>query len=357
VIIICANSVFESEEKTAVRLKSQPKQTAPKARPSDDQDSAWKEMLDEFLPAFLAFFFPEIERDIDWSRKYQPLDKELAQLRPDFPGGKLYADKLFKVWLKNGKVKWILIHIDIQGRAGRGFTRRVFVYNFRIGAKYPGSAVVSLVVITETKRRVVARYEVSNWGCSLVFQFPSVQLADFAARWAELEKSDNIFAVAVMAQLKALETRGDNQRRFVWKRRLIEGLYKRGYERHEIVALLKFMDWAMRLPASLEQEIKETVRKIEEGKKMPYVTSWERMAKHEGVYTSVILLFEHRFGELSEALRVRLKKLSTEQLQALVVAQLDFKTKSDLHAWLKQHAPANGASRHGNSKPTKRASK
>jgi hypothetical protein len=33
-----------------------------------DQDSAWKEMLDKFLPAFLEFFFPQIYPEINWQR-------------------------------------------------------------------------------------------------------------------------------------------------------------------------------------------------------------------------------------------------------------------------------------------------
>ena len=157
-------------------------------------------MLDEFFPAFLAFFFPEIERDIDWSRGYESLDKELAQIKPDLPGGKLYADKLFKVWLRNGQVKWILIHVEIQARAGRKFARRMFVYNYRIGEKHPDVDVVSLAVVTETKRPIVGRYEVSNWGCSTVFTFPVAQLAIYANRWAMLEANSNHFAVVVMAQ-------------------------------------------------------------------------------------------------------------------------------------------------------------
>lgn len=64
---------------------------------NDDQDSAWKEMLDEFFPAFLAFFFPEIHRQVDWARRYVAMDKELKRIWPDAPGGTLYADKLFKV--------------------------------------------------------------------------------------------------------------------------------------------------------------------------------------------------------------------------------------------------------------------
>jgi len=139
---------------------------------NDDQDSAWKELLDEFFPSFLEFFFPEIHQDVDWSFNYVTLDKELAQIRPDLPGGTLYADKLYKVRMRNGKVRWILIHVEVQGQAGSRFPRRVFVYNYRIGEKYPGVEVVSLAVITETRRPVKGRYEVHNWGCSLVFTFP-----------------------------------------------------------------------------------------------------------------------------------------------------------------------------------------
>jgi hypothetical protein len=31
-----------------------------------DYDSPWKEMLDGYFPAFMAFFFPEAYADIDW---------------------------------------------------------------------------------------------------------------------------------------------------------------------------------------------------------------------------------------------------------------------------------------------------
>ncbi len=329
----------------------------PISLPRSNQDSAWKELLGRFLRPCLAFFFPLIERDIDWSRRYETLDKELAQLRPSMPGGTLYADRLFKVWLKNGESRWLLIHIEIQGRAPRGFARRVFVYNFRIGAQYPGAEVVSLVIVTETKRRVVARHEVANWGCSLVFKFPCAQLADWADRWAELEADDNIFAVAVMAQLKALETRGDNSRRFAWKRRLVRMLYDRGYAREVVVALFDFIDWVMRLPVELEEAIQKEVQEIEEGKNVRYVNSIERLGIREGLRTSVKLLLAHRYGELNEAIQAKLLKLSSEQLEALVVAQMNFQTKSDLLTWLKQNTAASGAAQHPNGKTTKRVSK
>ena len=35
-----------------------------------DQDSPWKEILEQFLPEFLAFFFPLVYNQIDWSKGY-----------------------------------------------------------------------------------------------------------------------------------------------------------------------------------------------------------------------------------------------------------------------------------------------
>ena len=42
-----------------------------------DYDSAWKEALDVYFERFVALLFPAAYADIDWSRGYEPLDKEL----------------------------------------------------------------------------------------------------------------------------------------------------------------------------------------------------------------------------------------------------------------------------------------
>ena len=46
----------------------------------DDQDSPWKEALDQFLADFLALFFPHIHEAIDWERGYESMEKELQQI-------------------------------------------------------------------------------------------------------------------------------------------------------------------------------------------------------------------------------------------------------------------------------------
>src|SRR5207244_13468325 len=81
----------------------------------DDFDSPWKDALQRYLQQFLAFFFPAIAADIDWSRGYEALDKEFQQIIRRAKVGKALADKLFKVWLRAGTEHWLLIHIEIQG--------------------------------------------------------------------------------------------------------------------------------------------------------------------------------------------------------------------------------------------------
>ena len=83
-----------------------------------DYDSPWKEMLDDYFPAFMAFFFPEAYRDIDWDHGYESLDKELQQIVRDAELGKRLADKLMKVWRLSGEEQMVMIHTEIQAVAG-----------------------------------------------------------------------------------------------------------------------------------------------------------------------------------------------------------------------------------------------
>jgi hypothetical protein len=55
-----------------------------------DFDSPWKEVLELFFPAFLQFFFPQVNAAIDWSREYEALDKELQQIVREAVIGRRY---------------------------------------------------------------------------------------------------------------------------------------------------------------------------------------------------------------------------------------------------------------------------
>ena len=78
-------------------------------------------MLEGYFPAFMAFFFPTANADIDWSRGYESLDTELAQIIRDAALGRRLADKLVKVWRRDGAEQVVIIHTEIQGERAPEF--------------------------------------------------------------------------------------------------------------------------------------------------------------------------------------------------------------------------------------------
>ncbi len=118
-------------------------------------------------------------------------------------------------------------------------------------------------------------------------KFPVVRLTDYAAKWEELEKSANPFAVVVMAHLKALETKRNQGQRRYWKLCLCKGLYNRGYSREDVILLFDFIDWLMRLPEAAEELLLEEMNTFEEEGKMRYINSIERIGIKKGIEQSI----------------------------------------------------------------------
>lgn len=193
-----------------------------------DFDSPWKEAIDNYFEAFLAFFFPHAHADIDWGRGFEFLDKELQQLAREGEVGLRVVDKLARVWLKSGLDEWVLVHLEVQAQAEPQFPQRVFIYHTRIFDRYNRKA-ASLAVLADERadwRPNSFGYEL--WGCAVSLHFPAVKLLDFAARLEELEADANPFALLVIAHLKTQETRKDPQSRREWKLRLVKALFERG---------------------------------------------------------------------------------------------------------------------------------
>jgi hypothetical protein len=253
----------------------------PKQR-SGNLDTPWKEALDRFLESFLAFFFPAVHAGIDWRRGYEPLDKELHQIIRDARLGRRLADKLFKVWRIDGEEAWLLIHVEVQGKAEAAFAERMFVYNYRIYELYH-RPVVSLAVLCDDRPGWRPRqFRYSHWGCTMGLEFPVVKLLDYAPQAAALESDANPFAAVVLAHLKAKETRRTPAGRLEWKLRLVKGLYGRGWNAEDVRQLFRVVDWLMDLPAELQHSFREEIEQFEEERRVPYVTSIERLAKEEG---------------------------------------------------------------------------
>jgi len=280
-----------------------------------DYDSPWKEALDRYFRAFLALFFPLVHADIDWSRNYELLDKELQGVARDAELGRRYADMLVKVWLKDGSESWVLIHVEIQGRYEADFGKRIYVYNHRIFDKYDRE-VVSLVVLADDNPNWRPRgFHTNRWGCKVGIEFEPVKLVDYAGRETELEASNNPFAKLVLAHLKTMETRGNEADRHAWKVRLVRNLYECGLSADDVRELFRLIDWMMDLPRALEDLFWEEADNIAKEKHMPFIDIAERKNREkgqreglrEGLLKAILLGFKLKFpgqwGQLYEEVR------------------------------------------------------
>jgi hypothetical protein len=291
-------------------------------KPRGDFDSPWKEALEYLLSHFLAFFYPHIYADIDWSKAYESLDKELHQIARDARLPKGLADKLFKVWLKEGGEAWLLIHVEIQGTPEQTFPRRMFVYNIRAFDRY-GKDVVSLAVLTDEQPDWHPdHFEYGRWGGSTRLGFLPVKLLDYRGREAVLERDNNPFAQVVLAHLNSLATKDDLDGRERYKLRLVKGLYQRGWTAEDVRQLFRLIDWIMDLPPELQRDFRERIFEWEEEQRMPYVTSIERLAREEArletLQETIATTLKIRFGTPGKRLVARVRKISDlNQLQAL----------------------------------------
>ncbi len=312
-----------------------------------DYDSPWKAALERYFPAFMALFFAEAYAGIDWTRGYEFLDKELQQVVRDAELGRRLADKLVKVWRREGAEAWVLIHLEVQGRAEADFAKRMFVYHYRLFDRYDRPVVSLAVLGDEQPYWRPGPYREKLWGCEVQLTFPILKLLDYAGQQAWLEQHPNPFAVVVLAHLQAQATRTDPDARYAWKWRLVRGLYERGYARQDVLELFRFIDWLLRLPEGLEQQLQQTIEAYEEEHKMTYITSIERMGIEKGVQQgmvqgiqqgmcqSILAAVRVRFGEPREALVQQIEALGdTEQLRAVLLCALTAATLPEVEALL-----------------------
>ncbi|HHC25149.1 MAG TPA: cytosolic protein, partial [Desulfobacterales bacterium] len=209
----------------------------------DDYDSPWKEILSTYFEQFMTFFFPKTAQDIDWSRGYDSLDKELRQITREAETGERLADKLFRIWKKSGEETWVLAHVEVQAQEKRNFPCRTFVYNYRIHELYERPVVSLAVLADDNPKWRPTSYSRGLWGCTTRFRFLMVKILSYRRRLKFLRESDNPFAVVVLVHLRTMETKKNDQKRFRYKIELTKELYRRGFSRTDIINLYRFTDW------------------------------------------------------------------------------------------------------------------
>jgi hypothetical protein len=325
------------------------------ASPPTDYDSPWKEALEQYFPEFLALCAPALHAAVNWAHPPQFLDKELQALTRDVEAKRRYADKLVRVQGSDSQPALIFVHIEVQGGATGpamlvGFSARMFQYFYRISDRYlPGgrdnapanhanTALFSPGVLTLTQSMdepPFLEYRRNHLGCRVQFRFPVVHLAQWNARWSELEHlgATNPFAVVIMAQLQA-QANHDAHIRLASKTALTRLLYQFNYSRKDVLRLFRLIDWIITLPPELDDAYTHEVDLIEQEQKMAYVTSIERRGIRQGMQAgqlkgSVAVLhtqIERKFGPVPEWAQERIDAADAATLQQWALNILDART-------------------------------
>ncbi|MDD1448126.1 hypothetical protein MEN98_18815 [Dolichospermum sp. ST_sed8] len=197
----------------------------------------------------------------------------------------------------------------------------MFIYNYRAFDLYQ-KPVISLAILgDETKSWRPNSFQYCFGSSQLIFNFSIVKLLDY--QWEELEQSNNIFAIVVMAHLKTKATNSNLSAREQWKWNLARLLYERGYNRKEIVDLYKVIDLMMALSEDLQLSFEEKFSNYQEERKMPLLTNIERRTIERTEKKNIIKLLQVRFGDIPENLIASINQIDdTSFLEQIFVSTI-----------------------------------
>ncbi|HLA36106.1 MAG TPA: DUF4351 domain-containing protein [Rhodocyclaceae bacterium] len=307
--------------------------------PADDYDSPWKEAVERYFPEFMEFYFAAAHAQIDWSKEYVFLDQELRTVIQEAEHGKRILDKLVRVTLLDGGESWIYIHIEIQGQHEKEFPQRMYVYNYRIFDRYRTPVASMAVLVDDAPHWKPDVYAFELLGCELSLKFPIAKLTDYLGQEEALHDDTNPFALVTLASLLTRATRKDMQSRYAEKWKLVQLLYRRGWDKQRIIDLFLVLDWMMQLPPHLKHALHRNIEQIERIGKMRYISSVEQIGIEKGLQQGLLQglqqgvqqgvqqglqqgealalrrLLAKRFGALPDELAARIAAASLDQVE------------------------------------------
>ncbi len=293
-----------------------------------DQDSPWKEMLEENLGVALDFFFPKIHTEIDWGQEHEILRQELLPVAP--PGEKRIADLVAKAMSTTGDQRYL--HGEVQGEEEKDFEHRIQVYNRRVSDKF-NLPVGSFVILTDSNPDWRPdHYEAVLYGKKQTLEFHSAKVIDWLGREEELKAHPNPVALFVLAHLASMRTKKDEEARADAKVEMILLLQERFDNVVERGRWSRYLDWLLALPREYDLRVWDRVKELKKEKIMPFVTFAERYGREMGEITGVVKAIETvlklRFPTSVSALMPRLlevKDIDRVQhlLEVALIASLD----------------------------------
>ncbi len=204
------------------------------------KDLLWKSIIENLCTEFLMYFFDWAENEIDFSKGYEFLDSELDKIYTNTKKDVKNADKLIKIFLKNGEEKYILMHVEVQGYEDKEFAKRMFWSFYRIFDTHQ-TELTAFALFTDDKPdykpdTYVYEYKETR----LIYQYKTFKIIEHSLE--DLYKPKNIFSFVMLAVKNALEkdTKTDLAQ-LKWKKELVQMLINEGYSDNHIQCVLYFI--------------------------------------------------------------------------------------------------------------------
>lgn len=160
--------------------------------------------MENVFDDFLRFLFKDADNVLDIDKGFQFLDKEMDELfLAEESGAPKFVDKLAKVFTKDGKEEWVLIHIEVQGYDDKDFAKRMFTYFYRILDKYQKQVTAIAIFTDGNKKFHPTSYEYEFLGTKKSFHFNTYKIIEQDEKL--LEQDENPFAVVILTVLLAIK--------------------------------------------------------------------------------------------------------------------------------------------------------
>lgn len=204
------------------------------------QDLLWKSVIEKFFTYFLDFFLMEYVPLIDKEKGFVFLDKELQKISIENKGKRRFSDKLVKVFLKNGDRVGILVHIEVQGYLEDGFSKRMYINQYRIFDRFQLPTAAFVIYTDNSPSFGPTSYESSIFNTSIKYQFPTYKLRE--KKLKDFRSSKNPFSIILETAWWGLKKNKLTEEQLYSKKLgLFKRLLKTGITRQEIEQLLDFI--------------------------------------------------------------------------------------------------------------------
>jgi len=232
------------------------------------KDQLWKAIIEDLFEDFMHFFFPKRVHEIDFQAGYEFLDQELQTIYPKSESKNRRADKLVKVWLKNGEEKWILIHIEVQGYTDEEFGFRVYSSHYRIRDKFGKPVSVFVLYTDDSPTFHPQEYREECLGTLSLLQFPTYKLLNHPPESHPNDTNNPFSIVMEIAWYELKKNRLKDENYIDIGKKIISKLARQGRSRETIHKMIRFIKYYVTFDKSKNlDKFEEEINIILENKK------------------------------------------------------------------------------------------